>query len=229
MNCHIDFYATYYVANWADPSQVMPFIPASKASISIAGITITITCNIARCLRQAAISPALEKHIMTTNVWNKRILRSIDWDTQAKALSTLKYTQELFAIKWAHNLLPTRRHMQRIGKAESDLCPSCLQTIKTAPHIFTCPQQLPWQAIFTNSLQKLLDKMHTQPDLQHILLTGIQGALNTADLTCNIPCPLPIAKPALCSSSIPRTRSAAPSSSWPVQPSLAPDPATPHQ
>ena len=70
------------------------------------------------------------EHIMTKNGWNDWIFHSIDWDAQAKALNTLQYTQELFVTKWAYNLLPTRRHMQRIGKAESDLCPSCLETKK---------------------------------------------------------------------------------------------------
>jgi hypothetical protein len=81
---------------------------------------------------------------MLKNGWNEWIMGSIDWDAQAKALSTLEYTQELFAIKWAHNLLPTRHHMQRISQAESDLCPSCLTTIETAPHIFGCERRVPW-------------------------------------------------------------------------------------
>jgi hypothetical protein len=175
MNCHTDAYATDYLDNWSEPSKLVPFIPASKASISIAGAT--ITRNVARRLRQAASSPALEQHIMAKNGWNDWIFNSIDWDSQAKALSTLEYTQELFVIKWAHNLLPTRRHMKRIGQAESELCPSCLATIETAPHIFACPRRVQWQVTFLDSLRKLLAKLHTQPDLQTILMLGIQGAL----------------------------------------------------
>ena len=68
---------------------------------------------------------------MSNNGWNNWIFHSIDWDAQqAKALSTLEYTRELFVTKWAH--------MKHIGQAESDLCPSCLETIETAPHIFAC-------------------------------------------------------------------------------------------
>ena len=175
MNCHADALATDYLDNWSDPSKIVPFIPASKASVAIAGVT--ITRHLARRLRQAASSPALEKHIMLKNGWNDWIFNSIDWDAQAKALGTLEYTQELFVTKWAHNLLPTRRHMKRIGQAESDLCPSCLETEETAPHIFACERRVQWQATFLDSLRKLLATLYTQPDLAMILMVGIQGAL----------------------------------------------------
>jgi hypothetical protein len=67
--------------------------------------------------------------------------------------------------------------MKRIKQAESDLCPSCLETIATAPHIFACPRRVQWQATFLDSLRKLLAELYTQPDLQMILMVGIQGAL----------------------------------------------------
>jgi hypothetical protein len=168
-----------YLDNWSQHSKLVPFIPSSKASICIAGVS--ITRNVARRLRLAASSPAIEQHIMSKNGWNNGVFRSIDWGSQSTALNTLEYTQELFAIKWAHNLLPTRRHMKRIGQAESDLCPSCFATIETAPHIFTCERRVEWQASFIDSLRKLLQKLHTQPDLKTTLLLGIRAALTDSD------------------------------------------------
>jgi hypothetical protein len=50
----------------AEPSKIVPFVPASKASLSIAGAT--ITRNAAHHLRLAASSPALEKHTMSKKV-----------------------------------------------------------------------------------------------------------------------------------------------------------------
>jgi hypothetical protein len=140
MNCSADELATDYLYNFAIISRVVPFIPASKVSMAIDGNT--VTRNIARRLRQAASSPALEKYLQDTYHWSDRTLQSIDWDTQAKALSTLEYTVEQFAIKWAHGMLLTRRHMKCIGQAKSDLCPSCLATVETAPHIFACTRRL---------------------------------------------------------------------------------------
>ena len=77
MNCHADTLATDYLDNWFEPSKLVPFIPASKASIAITGVT--ITRNLARRLRQAASSPALQQHIMSKNGWNEWVyINSID-------------------------------------------------------------------------------------------------------------------------------------------------------
>jgi hypothetical protein len=71
--------------------------------------------------------------------------------------------------------------MKRIGQAESDLCPSCLDTEETAPHIFACNRRCAqWQADFIKSLRKVLDNLNTQPDLKMILLLGISGALHNS-------------------------------------------------
>jgi hypothetical protein len=150
--------------NWSLPSKIVPFIPASKVSLVIAGKT--ITRNAARRLRLAASSPALEKHIVAKNGWNDWIFHSAAWDAQTQALGALEHAQELFVVKWAHNLLPAQHHVKRIGQAKSGLCPSCPVTIKTAPHIFACEQRVEWQATFLASLRKLLAKPRTQPDLQ---------------------------------------------------------------
>ena len=84
--------------------------------------------------------------------------------------------------KWAHNLLPARHHMKYIGQAELDLCPSCLAAIETAPHIFACIHLVQWQVTFLDLLCKLLATLYTQPDLQMILMGGIQGALQNDPL-----------------------------------------------
>jgi hypothetical protein len=82
----------------------------------------------------------------------------------------------IFQIKWTRNLLASRRHMKRISQAESDLCPSCLAIVKTAPHIFACKRHVEWQGTFIDSLRKVLAKTHTQPDLRTTLLLGVRGA-----------------------------------------------------
>jgi hypothetical protein len=172
LSCHADACLTNCLANWLELAKTVPFIPASKAHVSM--VHVTITSNVADRLCQAISSPALEKGIMSTNGWNDWFFNSVDWDSQAKALGTLESHEELFVIKWVHNLLPARHHMKRLGQVKSNLRPSCLET---APHIFTCERRVQWQAGFFYSLRKLLAKICTQPDLQTILVTGIQGAL----------------------------------------------------
>jgi hypothetical protein len=129
-----DILATDCLDNWSEPSKLAPFTPASKASIAIDGVT--VTRNFARRLQQAASGPALQKRIMERSGWDEqRIFHSVDWDAQAKALSALEHAQELFVTKWAHNLPPTRRHTQRIGRAESDLCQESKSKAKLRPAV----------------------------------------------------------------------------------------------
>ena len=81
--------------------------------------------------------------------------------SQAKALSTLRYTQDLLITKWTHKLLLAPWHMNHIGQAKSDPCLSCLKTIETAPHIFACASHVQWQATFLVSLlHELLAALH---------------------------------------------------------------------
>ena len=110
---------------------------------------------------------------MAKNGWNEWIFRSIDWDAQAQSLKVLQRNEGLFVIKWAHDLLPTRRCAQRIGKAESDLGPSGLATIDTAPRVLACPLRVPWQTTFLDSLSKLLAALCTQPDPQRTLVAAV--------------------------------------------------------
>jgi hypothetical protein len=55
MNVHADSLATDFLDNYAEPSKLVPFIPASQASLTIHGET--ITRRFATRLRHAANSP----------------------------------------------------------------------------------------------------------------------------------------------------------------------------
>jgi hypothetical protein len=65
--------------------------------------------------------PSLEKRMMSRMDGTSGSSTRQTGTPKPKHQSTLECTQELFAIKWAHNLLLARRHMKRIGQAKSDL------------------------------------------------------------------------------------------------------------
>jgi hypothetical protein len=90
----------------------------------------------------------------------------------------MENSQKIFIIKFAHEHLPTRKHMKRIGEAESDKCPSCLECVETAWHILSCPNQSIWCNTILSELNDVLQITRTQPDLTLILLQGVRGALN---------------------------------------------------
>jgi hypothetical protein len=120
MNVHADSLATDFLANYAEPSKLVPFIPASQASLTIHGETITRRC--ASRLRQAANSPRICQHLMARNDWTYATFRSINWEASGKAMNTLENSVKIFIVKFAHDLLPTRRHMRRIKKSATDTC-----------------------------------------------------------------------------------------------------------
>jgi hypothetical protein len=176
MNVHADHLATDYLDNYAEPSKIIPFIRPSQASLTIQGET--ITRRFASQLRLAACSPNLEQRLQLHNNWMKQTFQSINWDIPGKALLTLENSPKIFIIKFAHEHLPTQKHMQRIGKAESDKCPSCLQCVETPWHILSCPNRSTWRNSLLSDLNDVLQITRTQPDLTLILLQGVRGALN---------------------------------------------------
>jgi hypothetical protein len=122
MNVHADSLATDFLDNYAEPSTLVPFIPgASQASLTIHGET--ITRRFTTWLRHAANSPRLCQHLMAKNDWSLNTFRSINWDVPGNALHTLEHSARIFIVKFAHDHLPTRRHMHRIKKASHDKCP----------------------------------------------------------------------------------------------------------
>jgi hypothetical protein len=173
MNVHADSLATDFLDNHAEPAKLMPFIPASQASLTIHGETITRRC--ASRLRQAANSPRICQHLMATNDWTYATFRSMNWEAPGKAMNTLENSVKIFIVKFAHDLLPTRRHMHRIKKSATATCPSCLHITETSWHILSCPSRSVWRAELLRSLGELLVTDHTQLDLALTLLQGIEA------------------------------------------------------
>jgi transcriptional regulator of met regulon len=96
MNVHADALATDYLDEYAEPSKLVPFIPASQASLTIQGET--ITRRFAQHLRQAANSPRLCKKLMDRNGWNRNTFRSINWDVPGKTLDTMENSAKIFIV-----------------------------------------------------------------------------------------------------------------------------------
>jgi hypothetical protein len=175
MNVQADQLATDYLDNYADPSKLVPSIPASQASLSINGET--INRRYAQRLRLASNGPALRQRIMLRNQWTYNTFRSINWEVPNSALDTMENSAQIFIIKFAHDHLPTRRHMHRIGKAETDKCPACQHIIETDWHILSCPRRSLWRESLIKQLKETLRMNYTQFDLTLILVQGVRGAL----------------------------------------------------
>jgi hypothetical protein len=154
MNVHADGLATDYLDNYADPSKIVPFIRPSQASLTIQGETINRRC--AQRLRLAASSPNIRQRLILRNNWSPNTFDSINWEVPGKARATLEHNPQIFITKFAHEHLPTCQHMKRIGKAESDLCPSCLTSVETLWHILSCPNRHEWCTTLLDELSETM-------------------------------------------------------------------------
>ena len=147
LSCHAATYATDYLTHWWGPRTRPSFL-------SRLFLHQTPVLHLLTLLSPATSIGAFNKQlaaqscpIATYHVegWLERLdLWLHQLGPQAEALSTLEYTQEHFVTTWAHNLLPTGRHMKRIGQTELDLCLSYHAAIETAPHILACIHWVQW-------------------------------------------------------------------------------------
>ena len=154
MNVRADHLATDHLDFDSESSERVPFITPSKASLTIQGKT--ITRRFAQRLRQTASGPNLRKRMILQNNWSERTFKEINWAVPGKALQTLEHSARIFIIKFAHEHLPTRKHMMRIGKAETDQCPSCQHIVETSWHILSCPNRSIWRKSLTTRLDDIL-------------------------------------------------------------------------
>jgi hypothetical protein len=187
MDVRADSLATDYLDNYAEPSKIVPFIPASKASLTVNGETIARRFTGRLC--QAASGPSIWKCLMSRNQWSRNAFLSINWDVPGKALDTVENSTQIVITKLAHDhYFPTRRYMHIIGQAETGLI--------NARHVYTLLKQRTGTYSALSKTIHLLARttnhnpyrnpVHqpnptqpnpTQPDLMIILLQGIRGTL----------------------------------------------------
>jgi hypothetical protein len=131
---------------------------------------------------------------LTVHNWTDHTFRSINWKVHGKAPNALEKSTALdFIIKFAHDHLPTRRHMHRIKKAETDKCRLASYTLskQSGTYILSCPRRFLWR-------EESLIATLTQPDLtlipSHSRLPGsanVSRLLNVR-LEPRTPIPMPL-------------------------------------
>lgn len=179
MNVQADHLATDYLDNYAEPSKIIPFIPTVQANITINGET--ITRRFANRLRLAASSPDMRSQSTYRSQQLDRThipIHSLG-RTRQSASHTRTQHQNIHnqICAWLNTYQPTRKHMKRIGEAESEQCPSCHNNTKTSWHILSCENRTEWRNTLYKNLSDVLYINKTQPDLAIILMQGIREKL----------------------------------------------------
>jgi hypothetical protein len=94
------------------------------------------------------------------------------------ALRTAKRESSSFInnmiAKWTCNQMPTALVQSRWGTVASPICPRCKTTVETSNHIARCHKAQPTWSESLNLLHSWMSTQFTDPELQHMILTGLQ-------------------------------------------------------
>ena len=87
-------------------------------------------------------------------------------------------------VKLMHNQHHTMSKSKQWRLSRTDRCPLCMLAVDEAGHFWTCPNAILAQSRSTQKLEfvQCLEKLHTDPALQSILMIIIDNWMNTAEL-----------------------------------------------
>jgi len=134
-----------------------------------------ITANLCHNIYEAV------HRVSSTDYWASKVndpscIKEVDWQLVGKALRTVPRTRRVFLSKHISGMCGVGKFMKRWGEWETDACPRCGQ-IEDAPHVWTCKGR-GTEEIWMKSLaelERLLQKLNTDPNLTHIILTHLKG------------------------------------------------------
>jgi hypothetical protein len=98
------------------------------------------------------------------------------WPTTYDAFRNTTNPNRLWLTKWLTGWLPTGSKLLQWNATTNNLCPRCGQPETTKLHVIFCTH-IEANHLWQSEIQKLefwMTKKHTQPDLQHGILTNLQ-------------------------------------------------------
>lgn len=97
----------------------------------------------------------------------------MDWTAQEKAIKKLTINQQRTIHKFQHDWLPTQYNLNKRYNT-SNKCPFCKQR-ENVIHILRCTARHTTQQTFYQDTQQKLQELETEPTLQNIFLSLLQG------------------------------------------------------
>jgi exonuclease III len=179
LNVDADRLAGDYQQRKGAPHPEVPRFPHNPAQLVLSGQT--ITAGYKGRIRYAASSPALLQTIKERYNWDDQVIQMIDWPAHSSAIRS-KHKQRVIIIKLIHDITPTNRRVARYGHSQDPQCPRCKAAEETCHHLLLCPSAQQWRRSFLQSLRKRCEELKTDPVLQEILVSRLEGWLVTSTL-----------------------------------------------
>jgi hypothetical protein len=128
-----------------------------------------------QALYDHARSPSILNHWIQRRNLPPDLIKSIDWESCQEAIKQLGLHRSLWVPKWLAGFAPVGKVLQRNKQQDHAECPRCA-AFETTKHVLLCqaPKAQQQRDASIATIRTWLTKIHTLPDLQHAILTGLQ-------------------------------------------------------
>jgi hypothetical protein len=180
LNIRCDTLASKELVRIQSPTPLVPFLPASKVSITVQGQSLThhIPAQVRQLHSALTQRPYLERH----HQWAMGVFDTVNWDLLRTCLTSFSTVIRFFFVKWINILLPFQSQQYRIKQSPSPVCPSrCGAAVEDATHFLRCSHR-DRLAIFTALQTQLAAQFNSRsldPHLRRIVWLFLDQYLET--------------------------------------------------
>jgi len=179
LNIDADALADLYMPFHLDQHRHVNLLPHAGCQLHLPSGT--VTHHLKHELTVAKRGPPLMSLLTKRYSWDESITQNIDWKTHGLVLRSSPHPTTM--IKFIHDMSPVGYRVNRYNNKYSPACLSCGHPSETMHHLHHCPSQsrARWQAQIQQRFRKTTSDRHTHPELQMVLLVGLQSTIEDHD------------------------------------------------
>jgi hypothetical protein len=171
LNIRCDSIATDTLAT-VEHDSLVPFLPASELSLTIASTT--ITHHVPSQIRRLYASTKQRAYLTKHHQWSScTLFDQVHWDIVRPALLSFSFAKKKRLTEWINQLLPLQVQQFRFLKSSSCRCPSQCGSDETYHHFLRCPHPARTAHLLTlkSDLKVLVASHRLDPSLARILFS----------------------------------------------------------
>lgn len=146
-------------------------IPGYKIRLYILGNP--VTTRLEQEILRAATTPEIAEYYRDKYNWTDDTMKKMDWNAQEKAIKKLTTSQQRTIHKFQYDWLPTQNNLHKRYNT-GQTCLFC-DKLENAIHLIQCKDRRHTHASFYTEVQQKLRDMGTEPALQELLISMLQG------------------------------------------------------
>ena len=148
-----------------------------------------ITAKLEQRINAAYTTPDLRLYLNSTYGWTGSTVDLVHWEAHGRALRSLSDKRRLLVTKFIHGWLPVGKQAHRYNSAIDASCPFCCCPVETQLHFCKCrhPDVAEHWLLFAKVLRRTLQRLHTEPTLQRVILYQFSPLLREDTPAPNLP------------------------------------------